>query len=68
MKLPIPKPEYRVADERERNRQIERADGQNLKSQQDCEIGEGRLILTDTATGTRYQVKITSGVLGIAAV
>lgn len=46
---------------------IEQADSQNHKRNQDVEIGEGRLILTDTVTGTRYSVRVTSGTLGITA-
>ena len=46
---------------------IEQADQQNLKTGRDNDIGEGRLILTDTATGNRYSVEVTSGVLGITA-
>ena len=32
------------------------------------EIGQLGLILYDTATGTKYRLKVTSGVLGIEAV
>jgi len=31
----------------------------------DVEISAGRLILTDTATGARYSVVVTSGVLSV---
>ncbi len=30
---------------------------------QDCEIGQGRLILTDTVTGDRYSITMADGVL-----
>lgn len=42
---------------------IERADGENHKRESDVEIGAGRLVFTDDATGTRYEIYIEYGAI-----
>ena len=41
---------------------IQRADAENLKRGRDVELGRGRLIVTDGATGLRYALSMTEGV------
>ena len=67
MNLRQPKPGYDPQDEQHRNNEIERADRQNHKKNRDVEIGNGRLILKDTVTGTRYNVTIVSGTLTLTS-
>lgn len=50
---------------RQRTALMERADQQNHKRGQDIEVDPGRLILKDEATGTRYEVYISSGSLAV---
>ena len=66
MRLPYPKPgtsNLGYKDEVERNRQIEAADRLNHKKGQDIEVGDGRLILTDETSGTRYEVYVDNASL-----
>ena len=57
MKLPFPGMKYDQRAEIERNRQLERADLENLKSGRDLELAGGRLILA-SPDGTRYAVVV----------
>lgn len=57
MILPRPPTAYYPASESDRNRQIEQADKQNHKRNQDIEAGVGRLILTSEG-GNRYEVYV----------
>ena len=68
MKLRQPLPNYDWRQESERNRLIEAADDMNHKKNRDVEIGQGRLILTDDTTGTRYELSIDNGGLKVSAV
>ena len=47
---------------------IEQADDENHKRNRDVEMGDGRLILTDESTGTRYRVYVNMGVLMVGTV
>jgi hypothetical protein len=65
MKLPNPSPKYDLAQETERKRALEQADGENYKRGNDVEIGgvpsevrKQRLILRGTVNGNRYSVTI----------
>lgn len=63
MKLPFPSMFYDQSREVERNRQLERADQENLKSGRDLELAGARLILA-SPDGTRYAVIVgNDGVL-----
>ena len=42
---------------------LQRADAENLKRGRDVELGRGRLIVTDEATGLRYALAMTGGVV-----
>lgn len=59
MRLRVPGLTWNRAQEMERNRQIEAADGENHKRGRDVEIGEARLILT-SPNGTRYSVTVAN--------
>jgi hypothetical protein len=68
MKLSMPDTFYNRRAEVERNRQLERADGQNHKRGQDVEIGAARVILT-ADNGTRWALKASNtGTLTLVAV
>lgn len=68
MRLPSPGTQYDAENEASVRREIEDADGKNQKRGSDYEVSKnGRLILTDTVTMTRYNVTIVSGVLTLAA-
>lgn len=68
MKLPLPQGQYSRAIEVERNRQIEMADMQNHKRNQDVEIGLARLILT-SPNGSRYSITVdNAGVISATAI
>jgi hypothetical protein len=47
---------------------VKRAVDKCFSRGQDVEIGQGRLILTDTATGHRYGVTVVSGVVTLVLV
>lgn len=53
---------YDRADQARMRDVLQRADAENLKRGRDVELGRGRLILTDEATGARYALSMTSGV------
>ena len=59
--LPRIPPTWVPATEMRRNQLLELADRENHKRNQDIEVGNGKLILTDSATGTRYELGITYG-------
>lgn len=59
MKLPFPSIVYDQIREVERNRQIERADQENLKSGRDLELAGARLILA-SPDGTRYALVVAN--------
>jgi hypothetical protein len=40
---------------------LQRADAENLKRGRDVELGRGRLIVTDEATGLRYALSMNAG-------
>lgn len=67
MKLPFFPRDYSQRVMTDTARALEKADRQNHKRDREVEIGNGDLILTDTATGTRYAVRVTSGTLGITS-
>lgn len=68
MRLPLPPPSYRRDAELERNRQIELADLENLKSNRDIDPGFGRIILT-SPDGTRYALTVSNtGTLSAVAI
>ena len=68
MRLPMTSPTYSANLENERNRVLELADYSNHKRNQDVEIGEGRLFLTDDTTNVRYEIYMTSGTLSVRTV
>lgn len=67
MKLQQPPLAYNRMTEVQRNRSIEQADAENHKRNRDVEIGQGRLILTDTVTGDRYSLTVASGSVTLVA-
>lgn len=68
MKLPRPPARYSVPYESHRNLLIELDAQNNLKSNRDIEVGEGRVILT-SADGTRYALSVNnSGVISTVVV
>lgn len=68
MKLPRPPASYSVPYESHRNLLIELDAQNNLKSNRDIEVGEGRVILT-SADGTRYALSVNnSGVISTVVV
>lgn len=68
MRLPDPGAGYSAALERARNRVLEQADLENHKRNRDVEIGQGRLILTDESTGTRHEIYVDEGAIGLREV
>lgn len=64
MKLQQPPRSYTQGFETSRNGSIERAFAQCHMRERDVEIGNGRLILTDGTTGTRFELFIDNGILG----
>lgn len=67
MKLQHPPSEYAQTREVERNRALEQADNENHKRNRDVEIGGGRLIVKDDTTNARYEIYVSSGVIGVRA-
>jgi len=68
MRLPRQFPNYSLPNEEQRNHQIEQADKQNHKKNQDVEIGVGRLILT-SPDGTRWDITVdNAGVISAASI
>ena len=68
MKLRPATQQYSPAVESQRIRQIEKADGENLKANRDNYLDEGRLILT-APNGTKYAIEVdNSGALSANAV
>lgn len=65
MKLTLPAPPdvYNLRDQTALRRELESRMVRVLEGGQDCEVGNGRLILTDTVTGSRYSLSMVSGVL-----
>ena len=53
---------YDRADQARMRDTVQRADAENLKRGRDVELGRGRLIVTDEATGLRYALTMTGGV------
>jgi len=58
MKFSVPPSEYSVSDQVELRRVLERSDATNHKRESDVEIGNGRLILTRSVDGTRYEITV----------
>ena len=54
---------YDRTDQARMRETIQRADAENLKRGRDVELGRGRLIVTDEATGLRYALSMTAGVV-----
>jgi hypothetical protein len=54
---------YDRADQARMRDSLQRADAENLKRGRDVELGRGRLIVTDEATGLRYALAMTGGVV-----
>ena len=52
---------YDRADQAALRETLQRADAENLKRGRDVELGRGRLIVTDEATGLRYALSISGG-------
>ena len=52
---------YDRADQARMREAIQRADAETLKRGRDLELGRGRLIVTDEATGLRYALRLNSG-------
>ena len=52
---------YDRADQARMRDGLQRADAENLKRGRDVELGRGRLIVTDEATGLRYALVMTGG-------
>lgn len=68
MNLPVAPTNYNLKDQSQLRREIDAADKQNRKKQQDVEIARGeRLIMTDEVTGFRYVVSVQSGALVLTA-
>ena len=54
---------YDRADQAALRDALQRADAESLKRGRDVELGRGRLIVTDEATGLRYALAMTGGVV-----
>lgn len=67
LRLPQPGRAYDAENEARTRRSLEEADDANQKRGSDYEVSRGRLILTDTVTGTRYNLTIASGVVTLTA-
>lgn len=68
MNLPVPPSGYSSANEAQTRSQIEIEDARNHKKFTDLEVGKDcRVIFTDTVTGLRYPLVVTSGVLTLGA-
>lgn len=68
MNLPPPGEKYDANNEAQMRAILEREDARNHKKGEAIEVGANvPLILTDTATGTRYSLTVVSGVLTLAA-
>ena len=52
---------YDRAEQARMRETLQRADAENLKRGRDVELGRGRLIVTDEATGLRYALSISDG-------
>ena len=61
MNLPKPKPEYDYANEVEARRQIEEADRQTLKRNQDLVIPVGQRVILISPGGYRYALTVSDG-------
>ena len=68
MALPVPTEKYSIGDQAQLRREVERMDNENWKRLKDIDLGQTRLIITDAATGTRYRLVVTAGVLSAVAV
>lgn len=69
MRLPDPGARYVQSEESRRNREIELADRQNLKRQQDIELVSGMRLIMSSANGTRYTITVSNaGALVVTAV
>lgn len=65
--FPPPDGQYDRRNETDFRTLVKQALDQCLRRNQDVEIGNGRLILKDTVTGSRYSVTMVSGVLTTTA-
>ena len=59
MRLPNVGEQYEAQNERQRNLTIELADVQNVKRDQDIEVGAARLIIK-SPNGTRYELEVSN--------
>ena len=53
---------YDRADQARMRETLQRADTENVKRGRDVELGRGRLIVTDEATGLRYALTLSGGI------
>lgn len=60
MRLPDPGERYVQSEESRRNREIELADRQNLKRQQDIELVSGMRLIMTSPNGTRYTITVSN--------
>lgn len=68
MRLPNPPERYAPQHQSDTQRQIEQADAQNYKKDQDVFLGKNRIILT-APNGTKYAITVSNtGVLSTTAV
>ena len=58
---------YDRADQARMRDSLQRADAENLKRGRDVELGRGRLIVTDEATGLRYALTMSAGIVAWTA-
>lgn len=62
MNLSTPPAGYDKADQTRMRSEVKKADDQNHKKGRDIEVGQGRLIFTDTVTGERIALERVNGV------
>jgi hypothetical protein len=67
MILASPSKTYSAIDQAQMRDALRRADAENHKQGRDVEIGAGRVILTDPATGVRYALRVSGGALSCVA-
>jgi hypothetical protein len=67
MILASPPQAYSATDQARMRDALRRADAENHKQGRDVELGKGRLILTDEATGARYALTVTGGAVSCLA-
>ena len=65
MKLPTAPDKYDKVNEQSMRNKLAQEDDRNVK--QNTEWNAVRLVLTDTVTGTRYNVTVASGAIALVA-